>query len=377
MTLAWLAELLGLPAGLHGHLEDTASTGLVTALAAARAAAPGRRVVVCSEHTHSSTAKAARLLELELRTTPVDDAYALCPDRLDLDGACARRGDRRHDVVGRGRPGRGARRALRRGGVWLHVDAAYAGSAAVCPELRDALRRLGARGLGRRQPAQVARHADGLLGLLHAPPRGAAGRVQPRPRVPSRRRGRRQPQRVQRAARPALSRAQALGGAALLRARGPAGGDPRARPAGGAVRGLGRATSRAGRSARRATSRSCASGATRRTRRTRRSSSASTPPARCSSPTRGWTAASCCGSRSGTRAPRRPTCAPLGPSLRREALLERPQEGEDAVGPVDDHVCRLDAGPVAPRRSRRRPGRRARARRARRTRRGPSCRRPA
>ena len=48
MTLAWLADLLGLPAGLHGHLEDTASTGLVTALAAARAAAPGRRVVVCS-----------------------------------------------------------------------------------------------------------------------------------------------------------------------------------------------------------------------------------------------------------------------------------------------------------------------------------------
>ena len=79
VTLAWLADLLGLPAGLHGHLEDTASTGLVTALAAARAAAPGRRVVVCSEHTHSSTAKAARLLELELRTTPVDDVVRAAP----------------------------------------------------------------------------------------------------------------------------------------------------------------------------------------------------------------------------------------------------------------------------------------------------------
>ena len=31
VTLAWLADLLGLPTGLHGHLEDTASTGLVTA----------------------------------------------------------------------------------------------------------------------------------------------------------------------------------------------------------------------------------------------------------------------------------------------------------------------------------------------------------
>src|SRR6185436_20336741 len=45
VTLDWLADLLGLPAGMHGHIEDTASTGLVTALAAARASAPGRRVV--------------------------------------------------------------------------------------------------------------------------------------------------------------------------------------------------------------------------------------------------------------------------------------------------------------------------------------------
>ena len=65
VTLDWLRQLLGLPEPLHGHIEDTASSGLITALAAARAAAPDRRVVVCSEHTHSSTAKAARLLELE------------------------------------------------------------------------------------------------------------------------------------------------------------------------------------------------------------------------------------------------------------------------------------------------------------------------
>ena len=136
VTLAWLADLLGLPAGLHGHLEDTASTGLVTALAAARAAAPGRRVVVCSGQTHSSTAKAARLLELELRTTPVDASFALRPDQLDLDGACAlvatvgTTSSAAVDTV--------AELADRCGdeGVWLHVDAAYAGSAAVCPELR-------------------------------------------------------------------------------------------------------------------------------------------------------------------------------------------------------------------------------------------------
>ncbi len=136
VTLAWLTDLLGLPAGLHGHLEDTASSGLVTALAAARAAAPGRRVVVCSEHTHSSTAKAARLLELELRTVPGDETFAMRPELVDLTDACAlvatigTTSSTAIDPV----PALADRCAAE--GVWLHVDAAYAGSAAVCPELR-------------------------------------------------------------------------------------------------------------------------------------------------------------------------------------------------------------------------------------------------
>ena len=136
VTLAWLAELLGLPAGLHGHIEDTASTGLVTALAAARAAAPGKRVVVCSEHTHSSTAKAARLLELELRPVPADERHAMRADEVDLTGACAlvatigTTSSTAIDPV----PELADRCA--EAGAWLHVDAAYAGSAAVCPELR-------------------------------------------------------------------------------------------------------------------------------------------------------------------------------------------------------------------------------------------------
>ena len=136
VTLAWLADLLGLPAGLHGHLEDTASTGLVTALAAARAAAPGRRVVVCSGQTHSSTAKAARLLELELRTTPVDASFALRPDQLDLDGACALVATVGTTSSAAVDPVAELADRCADEGVWLHVDAAYAGSAAVCPELR-------------------------------------------------------------------------------------------------------------------------------------------------------------------------------------------------------------------------------------------------
>jgi len=136
VTLAWLAELLGLPGGLHGHIEDSASSGLVTALAAARAAAPGRRVVVCSEHTHSSTAKAARLLELELRTVREDDSFAMRADLVDLADACAlvatigTTSSTAIDPV----PELADRCAAE--GVWLHVDAAYAGAAAVCPELR-------------------------------------------------------------------------------------------------------------------------------------------------------------------------------------------------------------------------------------------------
>jgi len=136
VTLAWLADLLGLPAGLHGHLEDTASTGLVTALAAARAASPGRRVVVCSEQTHSSTAKAARLLELELRTAPVDDAFAIRPEDVDLTEACALVATIGTTSAAAIDPVPTLADLCADAGVWLHVDAAYAGSAAVCPELR-------------------------------------------------------------------------------------------------------------------------------------------------------------------------------------------------------------------------------------------------
>ena len=136
VTLSWLADLLGLPEGLHGHIEDTASTGLITALAAARAASPGKRVVVCSEHTHSSTAKAARLLELELRAVPADEHHAMRLDRVDLTDACAlvaTIGTTSSTAID---PVAGLAELCAEAGVWFHVDAAYAGSAAVCPELR-------------------------------------------------------------------------------------------------------------------------------------------------------------------------------------------------------------------------------------------------
>ena len=133
-TTAWLGQLLGLPPEWHGQIEDTASVATLTALVAARAAMPDRRVVVCTEHTHSSIDKAARVLELELRRVPVDDSYRMRADLVDAHDACAivatvgTTSTTSSDPV--------AEIAVRKGDVWLHVDAAYAGSAWVCPELR-------------------------------------------------------------------------------------------------------------------------------------------------------------------------------------------------------------------------------------------------
>jgi aromatic-L-amino-acid decarboxylase len=136
VTLDWLRQLLGLPDDFHGHIEDTASTGVLAALVVARTLRPDRRVIVCSEHAHSAAEKATRLLGLELRKVPVDDEFRLRPELLELDEACA-------VVATIGTTGAAAvdpvtaiAGACEAAGVWLHVDAAYAGSAAICPELR-------------------------------------------------------------------------------------------------------------------------------------------------------------------------------------------------------------------------------------------------
>jgi aromatic-L-amino-acid decarboxylase len=136
VTLDWLRQLLGLPEGLHGHIEDTASVGTLAALAAARSAAPGRRVVLASEHAHSSVDKACRILELELRKVPVDEEYRLRPELLELEEACAVVATIGTTSTASVDPVPEIAAACEAAGAWLHVDAAYAGAAAVCPELR-------------------------------------------------------------------------------------------------------------------------------------------------------------------------------------------------------------------------------------------------
>jgi aromatic-L-amino-acid/L-tryptophan decarboxylase len=135
VALDWTAQLLGLPAGWHGHIEDTASTSTLAALAAAREAT-GREVVVCSEHAHSAVDKAAKLLGLGLRKIPADDEFRMRVDELDLTDAAAVVATVGTTSTASVDPVPAISDACADAGAWLNVDAAYAGSGWVCPELR-------------------------------------------------------------------------------------------------------------------------------------------------------------------------------------------------------------------------------------------------
>jgi aromatic-L-amino-acid decarboxylase len=133
-VMSWLAQLFGLPREWHGHIEDTASTATIAALAAARRLKPGG-VVYASQQANFSVEKAARLVGLEFRAVEVDDQFRMRAD-FPLDDATAvvatvgTTGTTSVDPVPQ------LARRCAEAGVWLHVDAAYAGAAAVCPELR-------------------------------------------------------------------------------------------------------------------------------------------------------------------------------------------------------------------------------------------------
>jgi aromatic-L-amino-acid decarboxylase len=133
-VLDWLAQLLGLPRDWHGHIEDTASTATVAALAAARTRRPGG-VVYASEQANFSVEKAARLVGLELRKVPVDDEFRMRAD-ISLEDATAVVATVGTTGTTSVDPVRELARRCADADAWLHVDAAYAGSAAVCPELR-------------------------------------------------------------------------------------------------------------------------------------------------------------------------------------------------------------------------------------------------
>ena len=159
VALAWLRKLIGLPDAFEGVIYDTASISTLHALAAAREAAipdvrqrglaprddvKGYRVY-CGEHAHSSVDKAVILLGLgheALRRIPADAEFRMRADLL----ASAIEADRRAGLlpvavvatVGSTSatsidPVPTIADVCARDRIWLHVDAAYAGVAAMVP----------------------------------------------------------------------------------------------------------------------------------------------------------------------------------------------------------------------------------------------------
>ncbi|GBC82687.1 L-2,4-diaminobutyrate decarboxylase [bacterium HR10] len=165
VVLDWLRQMLGLPSEFEGIIYDTASISSLCALAAAREALglqvrerglagradlPRLRLYV-SEEAHSSIEKGAIVLGLGqagVRKIPTDDAFRM--DVRALERAIAEdraAGWRPFCVVATVGttsttsidPVAEIARVCAREGLWLHVDAAYAGAAAIAPEFRYVL----------------------------------------------------------------------------------------------------------------------------------------------------------------------------------------------------------------------------------------------
>ncbi len=167
-VMDWLAEMLDLPPAFRststggGVIQDSASSATLCALLAARERATAGRsntagvnggetprlVVYASTQAHSSIDKAVMIAGLgteNLRKIPVDDAFALRPDALaaqieaDLAAGltpafvCANVGSTSSNALD---PIRAVGEICRRHNIWLHVDAAMSGTAALCPEFR-------------------------------------------------------------------------------------------------------------------------------------------------------------------------------------------------------------------------------------------------
>ncbi len=161
VVMSWLRAMIGLPEYMHGVIQDTASTSTLCALLTAREKMTdfqanyrgiGRPLTVyASEEAHSSIDKAVKIAGYgldHLRKIPTDDNYALIPEILeqkileDLEQGfvptCT--------VVTLGTTSSAAIDPLDKVGtickkhnLWLHVDAAYGGTAALLEEKRKML----------------------------------------------------------------------------------------------------------------------------------------------------------------------------------------------------------------------------------------------
>lgn len=161
VTLRWLREALGLPDGLFGIINDTASINSFLALAAAREALglnirtegmTGRDLpplrVYCSEHAHSSIEKGALALgfgksgvvqiesddQLRMRVDALEAAVAR--DRAAGALPCCVVATTGTTSTASVDPVAAIAEVAKRERMWFHVDGAYAGSATIAPELR-------------------------------------------------------------------------------------------------------------------------------------------------------------------------------------------------------------------------------------------------
>lgn len=164
-VMQWLRQLLDLPEGFTGSIQDSASAATLCALIAARDRATGGQAaragvsgaqltVYASADAHSSVEKAVRILGIgsdHLRKIPVQADGGMDPAQLEASIAA----DRKRGLVpacvvaclgttgiGANDPLEAVGRISTQEGLHLHVDAAWAGSALMLPEVRRTLRGL-------------------------------------------------------------------------------------------------------------------------------------------------------------------------------------------------------------------------------------------
>jgi aromatic-L-amino-acid decarboxylase len=158
--MVWLRDMIGLPSGFEGVIQDSASTATLAAILTARenitgfsinnegAKSAGILRVYCSEQTHSSVEKAVKISGIgrkNLVKIPVRDDFSMDPVKLDEEirkdidrsfiPCCvvATLGTTGTTSVD---PLKAIGEICNRNGVWLHVDAAMAGTALILPEFQ-------------------------------------------------------------------------------------------------------------------------------------------------------------------------------------------------------------------------------------------------
>ena len=147
-ALRWLSDLAGMPAEAGGCFVQGGTLGNLSALHAAREHArslrgsePSRWLVACSEEVHSSVRTAARVMDVDVLSVPVDDDGRLRGEALrsvlGSDGVFAVVATAGTTNLGRVDDLAGVAEVCRSHRLWLHVDGAYGAAGLCAPSIRD------------------------------------------------------------------------------------------------------------------------------------------------------------------------------------------------------------------------------------------------